>query len=127
MCGHDVFLKGGVLPKRLIARRVLRAAVFISSIVGSQVPTEPRAGHEALPTARTVTYVVSDPSVCAFDMVIQMRCAEERLVAFFERAFEDSLIVMGAQMFLKSRWPVECLCTTIKGTAVSFKLRRISG
>jgi hypothetical protein len=114
-----------MLPKRLIARRVLRAAVFVSSIVGSQVSTEPGAGHEALPTARMVTYVVSDPSMCAFDMVIQMRCAEERLVTLLECALEDSLIVMGAQVFLKSRWPVECLCATIEGTAVSFQLRRI--
>lgn len=111
-----------MFPKRLIARWVLRAAVLISSIVGSQMSTEPGARHEALPAARTVAYVVSDPSVCAFDMVIQMRCAEECLVTLLECAFKDSLLVMGAQMFLKSRWPVECLCATIEGTAVSFQL-----
>jgi hypothetical protein len=60
-------------------------------------------------------------------MVIQMGCAEERLVTFFECALEDPLIVMGAQVFLKSRRPVECLCATIEGAAVSFQLRRIFG
>lgn len=53
--------------------------------------------------------------------------SQKGLVAIVVGAFEESLIVVRAQMLLQTRRTVECLCAAVEWAVVSFQLRRILG
>lgn len=67
---HDVLSQGCVLAKCLVARWVLGTAEFVSSIVSGYMSSESSPSHESFPTAWTVTDVVANGSMGAFNVVI---------------------------------------------------------
>lgn len=124
---HDMPLQGRVLAERLVARRVLRAAVLVPSIVCGQMSPEPCSSHECLAAAWPVTDVVPNRRVRALDMMVEMRSAQKRLLTTFVTAFKDSLVVMRAYMLLQPRRSVEGFCAALEWAEVSLELRRILG
>lgn len=92
--GYNVLLESRVLPKRLVAWRILGAAVFVPSIMCSQMTAQPRSGHETFPASWTITYVVSNPGVGAFYVVVEMGCSKKSLFATFVGAFEESFVIV---------------------------------
>lgn len=58
----------------------------------------------------------------AFVVVVEMRCPEEGLVATIAGAYEKPLIVVRAQVLLKTRRAIKRLCTSLEGAEVGFQL-----
>lgn len=58
-----------MLPERLAARRILRTAVLVPTIMRGKMSTQPRARHKALPAVRTVTNIVANAGVGALYVV----------------------------------------------------------
>lgn len=72
---YDVFLKGGMLPESLVTRRVLGTAVFVSTIMRSNMPTETRSSHETFSTAWAIANVVTDSGMGTLHVMLEMRSA----------------------------------------------------
>jgi hypothetical protein len=86
MSGQNMLLECRVLAEGLVTGRIPGAPVFVLAIMCSQMPSKPRACHEALSTTRTITDIVSDSGMGAFDVVIQVRGSKEGLVTAVESA-----------------------------------------
>lgn len=100
MDGHDVLVQSRMLPEGLVAGRILRTTILLPSIMGCQMPPETRSCHKGLSTARSVADVVSDHGMGALDVMVEMGGTEKRLLTAVMIAFENSLIVVGAQVLL---------------------------
>ena len=97
---YDVFLEGGMLPESLVARRILGTAVFVSAIMRSEMATKTGSSDETLPTAWAIADIVTDSSMGALHVMLEMRRAQKSLVTAFNCTLEDSLIIMRPNVFL---------------------------
>lgn len=71
--GADVLLESGMLAKRLSAWRIFGAAVFILSIMSSKMATKTGASHKTFIASRTIANIITNTSVGALYMVVEMR------------------------------------------------------
>jgi hypothetical protein len=97
---YDVFLECRMLPESLVARRVLGTAVFISAIMRSEMATKTRSSNETLPTAWAIADIVTDPSMGALHVMLEMRSTQKGLVTVSKGTLENSLIIMRPNVFL---------------------------
>ena len=100
MHGHDVFLEGRVLPEGLCTGRVFCTAILVFPVVSGLVSTQSGAGDEALFAPWPIADIVTNPGVGTLHVVVQMRGSQKGLVATVVGAFEESLIVVRAQVLL---------------------------
>lgn len=70
---YDVLLEGGMLPESLVARRVLGTAVFVSTIMRSEMAAKTGSCDETLPTARSIADIITDSSMGTLHVMLQMR------------------------------------------------------
>lgn len=68
----NVLLERRMLAECLVAWWILGAAVLVSSIMGSEMTTQSRSGHEALAASWTVTYIVPNIGMGTLQMVGEM-------------------------------------------------------
>jgi hypothetical protein len=97
---YNVFLEGRMLSESLVAWRVLGTAVFISTIMCSEMTTKTGSSDETLSTAWAIADIVTDSSMGALHVMLEMRGTQKSLVATFNCTLEDSLIVMRPNVFL---------------------------
>lgn len=97
---NDVFLEGRMLPESLIARRILGTAVFVSTIMRSEMATKTGSSDETLPTAWAIADIVADSSMSALHVMLEMRGTQKSLAAILNCTLKDSLIIMRSNVFL---------------------------
>lgn len=83
-----------MLSKRFVAWRIFHAAVFVPPFMCCEMSSQSRTRHKCFPTSVSVTDVVPDHSMCALDMMIEVRGSKERFVAVVVFAAEYPLIGM---------------------------------
>ncbi len=62
-----------MLAKGLVAGWILGATVFVSTVMSSYMSSKPRTSHKTLTTPRSITNIISDPGMGAFNVVVQVR------------------------------------------------------
>lgn len=81
--------------------------------------TKTGPSYKALPTPRSVTYVISYSGVSALDMMVQMRSSQKCLIAVIVCTFEEPFVIMRTKMLLEASWAIEGLCASVERAAVS--------
>lgn len=83
-----------MFPKRLVARRVLGAAEFVSAIVRRNVSPKSGPRHKGFATSRSVTNIIADGGMGAFDVMVEMGHSKKSLVAVVKCAVENTFVVV---------------------------------
>lgn len=96
MLRDDMFLESRVLAKRLIAWGIFCTAVLVPTIMGSQMAPKSGPSHETFPAVWSITYEISNRGMGAFKVVVEVRGAQEGLIAIVVRALEQPFVVMGS-------------------------------
>ena len=89
--GQSVFLQCRMLPKGLVTTSSCTFEL-LPALMSSVMPLQSRCRNEAFATAFPLTYVVTDIGMRGFDVVLQMRFAEEILRAQYVRTHEWSSV-----------------------------------
>jgi hypothetical protein len=97
---YDVFLEGGMLSESLVARWIFGTSVLVSAIMRSEMTTKTGSSDETLSAAWAIADIVTDSSMGALHVMLEMRGTQKSLFTAFNRTLEDSLIIMRPNVFL---------------------------
>lgn len=100
-----MLLQSRMFAENLAARRVVGAVEF--AFVGFSVSLQPGCICKRLVTARPIANMLSNILVLIPDMAIQVRLANEGLVASIVCAGEGTFVVMRSEVFLEATWAIE--------------------
>lgn len=119
---RHVFLQRRVFPERLVARRVLGAAILLPPLVRGMMSTEPSRRQEFLAACLPIADVVAYVRVGAFDVVRKVGFASECLVAACVLAVEGPLVGVRAKVLGQTGGSVEGFGTVGVGAVVGFEV-----